>query len=101
MNKPNAPVRLFGFSRAQGSPQLHTHRVVYLQKRLWELRCSAQSDKAQRLLPDIEVRSSELFALAFYVLWLGFATMWKRATRRCRARWYRQDESDPHQSRKM
>lgn len=98
--KPNAPVTLPGYQRVPESMQPHTLRVVFLQKRLWELRCSARTDMPAPGLPDTGVRPGELFALAFYVLLMGLATMWQQATKRCRAKWYQPGGSVPHHSRR-
>ena len=89
-----------GYQRAPESMQPRTYRVVFLQKRLWVLRCSARTGKAGLALPDNEVRSGELFALALHVLWMGLSALWQQATRRHRATRYQPDENTPRQSRR-
>lgn len=82
------PFSARGYAKTPDSLQAHTRLAVHHRGRIWVLGCSEETGTCRRLLPETEVRLSELASLVFALsLSRGKASL-RQATTRFRKRLY-------------
>ena len=88
-----------GFRKAPEKLQPHSLVLFYQGGRLWELRCSERNDGRVHSPLGKQTDPGELITPALYLLRLGIAARFRRATRYLGSKWYRRGKNDHGRSR--
>lgn len=81
-NITNEQISVPGYSKSPDELKLYNHLSLYHRGRIWELRCSIKTGKADSLPLGNEDRLNEQFSLALFLVWRSIVAMTQLATTR-------------------